>query len=122
MRNRKHNSNRSEQKLVCPACGKQVERIFGSQPEPQSPLVPQIGQVTNCDHCLTMLEYIPVGTSLALRVAPQQRVDAFHKLATNTMRGPRLAELIDYVKRYRAMPTKLPWNQAPSFPIKGQKR
>jgi hypothetical protein len=63
-----------------------------------------------------------VGTSLALRVAPQQRVDAFHKLATNTMRGPRLAELIDYVKRYRAMPTKLPWNQAPSFPIKGQKR
>ena len=106
MRRKERNTDQGTHQLVCPACGKRIKRAFGSHREPESPLVPQIGQLTECDHCLAILEYIPRAALLALRLAPRKRMDAFSELVKDTLREPRLVEIIDYVMTYRAMPSR----------------
>lgn len=101
MKRKEHNIGSREQKLRCPVCHARIHRDFGS---PQrGPLVPQVGQLTQCDHCRSMLEYTSNGSSLALRVASQRRINKFNQLAKDTHEF-RLAELVDYVRKYRRMP------------------
>jgi hypothetical protein len=111
MSKKKRNRRKEEQKLRCPVCHKSVEdnfdvRVLGLPGGRQLP--PQAGDLTECHHCLTMLEYGADATSVTLRPAPQQRIDCFNKL---TREGPRelsLPELVDYVTRYRRMPLRPP--------------
>jgi hypothetical protein len=101
MKRKEHNIGSREQKLPCPVCQARIHRDFGF---PQrGPLAPQVGQLTQCDRCLSMLEYTSNGSSLALRVASQGRIKEFNRLAKDTHEFC-LAELVDYVRKYRRMP------------------
>ena len=112
---KRNNSNRGmgigrkERRLRCPVCkeptgfkadreclGDGIELSLSSRP----------GDLTQCDHCLTMLEYRGNPTSLTLHLAPRQRVEAFNKLASEE--DPSLRELVDYVMRFRQMPRRPP--------------
>jgi hypothetical protein len=101
MKRKEHNIRSREQKLRCPICQARIHRDFGS---PQrGPLVPQAGQLTQCDRCLSMLEYVLHESSLALRLTSQRRINEFNQLAKDTHEF-KLTELIDYVRKYRRMP------------------
>ena len=108
---KKNNRNRGiegrERRLKCPVClertGFQADRqSFGGKNEHS--LSSRPGDLTQCDHCLTMLEYRGDATSLTLHVAPRERVEAFNRLSREGYREPTVPELIAYVRKYRQMP------------------
>jgi hypothetical protein len=69
--------------------------------------LPQPGDLTQCEHCQAMLEYIGNDrTSLSLRRATRERVDSFNRLAQEGSRVPAIPELIEYVRKHRKMPTQ----------------
>jgi hypothetical protein len=101
MKRNEHKIGSREQKFRCPVCEARIHRDVGS---PQrGPLVSEAGQLTQCDRCLSMLEYVSHESSLALRLASQRRINELNQL-TKDNHEFRLTELIDYVKKYRRMP------------------
>ena len=92
---------KANQHLECPVCENRINR--GSIPGPKGTIEAEIGQLTECEHCLSMLEYVSRANVLACRPASQQRTKSFNRLATDT--GTlRLAAVLDYVIRYGRMP------------------
>jgi hypothetical protein len=101
MQKREDYLNNREQNLRCPVCELRIHRQLGSPQE--GPLVSQAGQLTQCDRCLSILEYLLKGRCLALRPASERRINAFNQLAKETHEF-NLAKLVDYVMKYRRMP------------------
>lgn len=102
---------KKELKPRCPECHKTIGFIadrltFGL--EGASPLIPGPGDLTECEHCLAMLEYSLDSTSLTLRLARRERVETFNNLTREGFSEPNVPELIDYVRRYRQMPQRPP--------------
>jgi len=112
MSKRKRSLQMKERKLRCPACGKSIEdtatatQAFVLPGEPT--MLPHPGDLTECHHCLTMLEYRGAPPSLTLHPAPQERVDRFNDLTREAPCEPSLPELINYVRKYRQMPMQPP--------------
>jgi hypothetical protein len=104
MQKGKNSSDKVPRKLHCPVCDVRIHREFKSPHG--SHLVPEAGQLTQCDRCLSMLEYVLDERSLVLRAASQRRVTEFNRLAQAT-HEPNVAELINYVIQYRRMPTPI---------------
>ena len=91
---------KTPRKFKCAECGARMYRepLHGLK----GSLIVERGQLTQCECCLTMLEYVAHGNSLGCRRAPQQRIKRFHQLARENSE-PTLAELIDYARTYRGM-------------------
>lgn len=90
----------------CPACNNRIGSNgdrWAVAARMGSLLQSRPGELTECDHCFTLLEYQGDLTSLTLRVAPAKRADAF-KRSKEAYRQPRLSELVDHVRKYRQMP------------------
>jgi len=107
MSKNKNSRSQKQYKLRCPVCQgpicSHVGRLpFGGTVDPA--LLSQPGELTQCDRCLTMLEYRGDSRSLTLHVAPRKRVEEFNKLTREGRSEPTLAELIGYVIKYRQMP------------------
>ncbi len=106
-RNRDTRTNKG--KLRCPLC----HAFAGFPANPQHfglPFEPswlsEPGDLTQCDHCLAMLEYGGELKSLTLQPAPRKRVESFNELSRVDYREPSLPELIEYVKKHRQMPRR----------------
>jgi hypothetical protein len=100
---------KNECRLLCPVCGEKVDHavtMLSSVQGEELYFVPEPGELTECDHCLAMLEYGGTRSALALHVAPRQRVKQFHKFTREGSREPSLPELLEYVKRFRRMPER----------------
>ena len=100
---------KKERNPRCPECHKPIGFIadrltFGL--ERASPLLPEPGDLTECEHCLAMLEYTGDPTLLTLQLAARGRVESFNNLTREGFREPSVPELIDYVRRYRRMPIR----------------
>jgi hypothetical protein len=111
MSRKDRNVRKKERKPRCPECHKPIGFIadrltFGL--EGASPLLPGPGDLTECEHCLAMLEYSGDPTSLNLQLATRERVESFNNLTREKFREPSVPELIDYVRRYRQMPLRPP--------------
>lgn len=94
--------NGKDRTLRCPVCHERTgfsegQWNYGTSGEPSLQSKP--GQLTECDHCLTLLEYQGEPGPLTLRVAPRGRVDAFNRLS-RVGYEPTVPELIAYVKKY----------------------
>jgi len=62
------------------------------------------GQLTECDQCMTMLEYGGRIGALTLRPASASRVLSFNKLSEEDHWNPSVQELVEYARKYRQMP------------------
>jgi hypothetical protein len=99
--------SKKQHKLRCPVCQEPIYSPVGRLPcggmvDPA--LLSQPGELTQCDHCHTMLECGGELHSLTLHVAPRKRVLEFNRLTREGRCEPSLPELIGYVMRYRRMP------------------
>jgi hypothetical protein len=97
----------NENSLRCPRCGQKVDHtvaIQSSAREGELCFMPEPGQVTECEHCLTMLEYGGICDALTLRVAPRERVEQFHKLTREGFSETGIPELLEYVRRFLQPP------------------
>ncbi len=91
--------------LSCPQC----RRGFKHLPDfpdfvllsEQHRLLPQAGDLTQCDYCGAMLEYWPKGTSLTLQPARPERVTLFNDLARTGPLEDRTPALLKYLNMYR---------------------
>ena len=98
--------SKKQQILRCPVCKGQLEtkttvrtrsgvtRTLNSEP----------GELTQCHHCKSMLEYGGLPGKLNIERARPERVRAFLDLMRETPSDMRLAELVAYVKKFRRMP------------------
>jgi hypothetical protein len=100
-------SGRSKEgKLRCPVCHEFMADIaeggaFGQKSEFA---LSQPGDLTECEHCRTMLEFSGDDpASLVVRRASPERVRWFNRLAQED-KEPSIPELIEYVRKYRLMP------------------
>jgi hypothetical protein len=96
-----------ERTLRCPACHSFIDHVPNTRGlglRPEDILLPQPGDVTECDKCRTMLEYGGNPGCLTLSFARRQRIDAFHRLSRESGRKPKLSKLVEYVMKYRQMP------------------
>jgi hypothetical protein len=107
MSKKKNFNGKKQQKLRCPVCQESiyssVDRLPFGGPMDFS-LLPQPGELTQCDHCLTMLEYRGELHSPTLHVAPRKRVLEFNRLTREGHSEPSVPELLGYVMRHRQMP------------------
>jgi hypothetical protein len=108
---KKRNSDlgRRGSRLRCPICHQRLgfnTHRQGLADRINSSLSPLPGDLTQCDHCLTMLEYGGELISLTLHQASRKRVEEFNKLSRDGYRQPRISELINYVNKYRQMPKR----------------
>jgi hypothetical protein len=103
-------NNQKEPKLRCPACSYRLEAktIVRTCSGASRTLSAAPGELTQCPHCKSMLEYGEQHGSLTVERARPQRVRAFEELERETPGALRLPELIAYVKRFRTMPPKSP--------------
>lgn len=101
----KKKSGAVQPKLKCPNCGKRVDREITPREfsQYQQSIMPQPGQLTECDSCKTMLEYACDPAFLVLKVAPKWRVDLFNEV--DTPDDPSLSELVENARNRR--PTRL---------------
>jgi hypothetical protein len=93
--------------LRCPACGSRVE----TQTVVQNSGVREIlcatpEELTQCEHCPEMLEYGGRPGALTLQRARPERVQAFRELERERPNHIELPALLEYVSRYRTMPTQ----------------
>jgi hypothetical protein len=102
-------SRRSKEgKLRCPACHEFMAYIaeggaFGQKSEVA---LSQPGELTECEHCGTMLEFSGDDpASPVVRRARPERVRWFNRLAQEEELS--IPELIAYVRKYRLMPPGL---------------
>jgi hypothetical protein len=111
MSKKDRNIRKKERKPRCPVCHESI-RLIADRLTPgldgASLPLPRPGDLTQCDHCLAMLEHSGDPTSLTLQPAPQIRVDSFNNLTREGPYEPSVPELIDYVRRYRQMPLRPP--------------
>ena len=95
--------NGTEWRLRCPICHGRTgfsggRGSCGNRKGPSLQSKP--GELTECDHCLTLLEYYQGEPgALTLRVAPRGRAEAFNRLSRLGYE-PTVPELIAYVKKY----------------------
>ena len=111
MSRKDRNIRKNERKPRCPECHKPIGFIadrLTSGREGASPLLAEPGDLTECDHCLAMLEYCGNPISLTLQLARRERVETFNNLTREGFSEPNVPELIDYVRRYRQMPLRPP--------------
>lgn len=66
--------------LSCPVCTVPLAVEFGDETDP---FAAQVGQLTICDCCQSILEYTSNGHRLAIRTAPQRRIEAFDCLTAS---------------------------------------
>jgi hypothetical protein len=109
MSKKNRNVRKKELKPRCPECHKPIGFVADRLTvglDRACPLLPGPGDLTQCDHCLAMLEYGGDPTSLTLKLAPRERVELLNNLTREGLREPSVPELIDYVRRYRRMPIR----------------
>jgi hypothetical protein len=101
-------SGRSKEgKLRCPVCHEFMADIaeggaFGQKSEFA---LSQPGDLTECEHCRTMLEFSGDDPALPIvRRARPERVRCFNRLAQEE--EPSIPELINYVRKYGLMPPR----------------
>jgi hypothetical protein len=109
MRKKNHSFERKERRLRCPVCNALTGaardgKAFGIPPE----FLPNPGDLTECAHCQTWLEYSGDPNSLALRVARRERVESLRHLMRERPE-PEIAELLEYVMKFRRMPHRQPF-------------
>ncbi len=91
--------------LPCPACHKPIKEhadLSRCDFEQRNILSSRPGDLTECPHCLAMLEF--QGDPLVLRRPSKDRIKRFNELTRREPRQGQLAELLAYVRRYRRMP------------------
>ena len=109
MSKKQPNMQRKEGGLRCPVCRRFINYIpeirgFGLAWE--DVMLPKPGDLTACDHCGAMLEFGGVPTSLTLRPARQERIDAFNELGREAAPEPSFPTLVEYVRKYTRMPAR----------------
>src|SRR3954452_22743157 len=97
MQKGKNNSDKVGRKLRCPVCDVRIHRKFKSSHGGH--VVPEAGQLTQCDRCLSMLEYVLDESSLVLISASQRRIALFNQLAKD-IHDFNLADVVHYVMQY----------------------
>ena len=109
MTKRKTMLDKKQNRLLCPLCRTTVDHALTVQstgrrgeflPEPEP------GNITQCHHCMALLEYGGSPSSLTLQIAPRGRVKEFHKLTQEGFPEPSLPELLAYIKKFRSMPER----------------
>lgn len=107
MSHRTHVRKNNHRQIRCPHCGYSTnveeDRKLTRPKEILFLLGPEQGDLTQCPGCNTMLEYVGELGHLSLRRASRERIVAFNKLCREGQRAPTLAELVDYVIRFRGM-------------------
>ena len=108
MKLKKHDA---ESKITCPACGRASKyradgQISGNPIDPE--FLPKPGDLTECDHCKTLLVSGAGGSGLKLLECPPDRARMFHDLTADRKSSNKLSRVLAYVKKYRQMPKNLP--------------
>jgi hypothetical protein len=104
MRKKNQTMRTKEQKLTCPVCHKPIKantNLSMIDPEKREIFRSRPGDLTECPHCLVILEL--QGDPLSLRRPSKDRVQRFNEL-TRESKERSLAGLLEYVRRYRQMP------------------
>ena len=121
MRKNGRSTRKKERKLRCPVCREFIDEM----PDMRDvglhgfPMLPQPGDLTECERCLALLEYTGDFTSPTLQRASKERVDCFNKLSRQKPRELTVPEVIDYVRRNRQMPSATPAGHAFRKSLKG---
>lgn len=107
----KSNIRGKKRNLRCPVCRKPINdpadfRRLGLKKEYR--LLPQPGDLTECDHCRAILEYGGDPASLTLQLAPKKRLELLNAISRQGPHDLSFPKLIAYVMRYRQMPVRPP--------------
>ena len=108
-------------RLRCPNCH---ERIDGEITQAEfrqygQSILPKVGDLTQCDHCRTFLEYAFDPAFMVLKVAPSWRVGLIEGVDT-IADDVRLPELIESVRNRK--PVRITSNFAPCMEVKTTKK
>lgn len=100
-------NSKKRQALRCPVCKAQVKTTTSvpTRSGATRTLSSKPGELTECSHCKSMLEYGGLRSNLSVQRAKPERVRAFQELARETPDDMSLAELVDYVKKFRTTPS-----------------
>ena len=94
-----------EQKLACPFCRKTIKvncNLSMLDAERKALFTNRPGDLTECPHCRVILEF--QGDPLTIGQPTKDRVKRFNEL-TRAVKEPSLATLLEYVRRYKQMPS-----------------
>ncbi len=101
MRHTRYNGPR-EVKLKCSECGTKIESTLVEARPKWMFNGPQAGQLSECQHCEAILEYVETGIgSLQLRLAPERRTRQIRELDGAPPSLPRLSALVEAARSRR---------------------
>jgi hypothetical protein len=103
---RRQKEDKTDGRLPCPVCGVSIETVTTVRTPSKTieALKSEVGEITECPSCLSMLEFGGDSQRLTVKPASFERVQAFRRLERERPGNPCLAELVSYVMKFRRKP------------------
>jgi len=91
-------------KLQCPKCGKRIKTDLSTRELRlyRNLTLPRAGDLTECDECGAILEYLCDPTVIRVQIAPQWRVELLNE-AEESLSEPSLSEMVKSIRDQKPM-------------------